>query len=46
MLLGAVIFVYTDHKSLTYAVFSCHNVLCWLLYVEQYGPTIHHPLSP
>ncbi len=44
MLLGAELFIYTDHKNLTFANLNCCHVLCWRLYVEEYGPTIlYHP---
>ncbi len=44
MLLGTELFIYTDHKSLTFANLNCCCVLCWQSYVEEYGPTIlYHP---
>ncbi len=44
ILLGAELFIYTDHKNLTFANLNCCRVLCWQLYVEEYGPIIlYHP---
>ncbi len=44
MLLGAELFVYTDHKNLTFTTLNCHHILRWQSYVEEYGPTIlYHP---
>ncbi len=44
MLLGAELFIYTNHKNLTFANLNCFHVLCWISYVEEYGPTIlSHP---
>ncbi len=44
MLLGAELFIYTDHKNLTFANLNCCCVLCWKLFVEEYGPIIlYHP---
>ncbi len=44
MLLDAELFIYTDHKNLTFAILNCGHVLCWQSCVEEYGPTIlyHH----
>ncbi|KAL7467128.1 hypothetical protein ACHAXS_007498 [Conticribra weissflogii] len=44
MLLGAELFIYTNHKNLTFTTLNCWSVLCWQLYVEEYDPTIlYHP---
>ncbi len=44
ILLDAVHFIYTDHKYLPFATFNCCHILHWLLYMEEYGPTIlYHP---
>ncbi len=44
MLLGAELFIYTDHKNLTFAILNCHFILHWWLYVEEYDPNIlYHP---
>ncbi len=40
MLLGAELFIYTDHKIVTFATLNCHRKLSWRSYVEEYGPTI------
>lgn len=40
MLLGAKLFIYTNHKNLTYANLNCLCILCWQLFVKEYGPTI------
>ncbi len=40
MLLGTVLFMYTDHKNLTFTTLNCHHVLFWHLYMEEYCPTI------
>ncbi|KAL7469218.1 hypothetical protein ACHAXS_009475 [Conticribra weissflogii] len=42
ILLGAVIFIYTDHKNLTFDTFNCHCVLHWHLNVEEHGPILYH----
>ncbi len=46
MLLGAELFIYTDHKNLTFATLNCCHILCWHLYVEEYGPTILYLIYP
>ncbi len=44
MLHGTELFIYTDHKDLTFATLYCRHILCWRLYVEAYGPIIlYHP---
>jgi hypothetical protein len=42
MLLGAEIFVYTDHKNLTFRTFSIERVLRWRLYVDEFDVTPTH----
>lgn len=42
MLLRAELFIYTDHKNLTFANLNCCRILCWHLFVKEYGPTIHY----
>ncbi len=34
MLLGAKLFIHTDHKNLTFTNHNCHRVLCWCSFVE------------
>ncbi|KAL7449075.1 hypothetical protein ACHAXS_000185 [Conticribra weissflogii] len=34
MLLGTELFIYTDHKNLTFAMLNCRRVLRWWSYVE------------
>ncbi len=44
MLLGVVIFIYTDHKKTIFATLKCHCILHWHLYVKEYCSTIlYHP---
>ncbi len=44
MLHGSLLFVYTNHKNLIFATLNCLHILCWKLYMEEYGPTIpYHP---
>ncbi len=42
MFLVAVIFIYTDHKKLSFATFNYNSVSCWHMYMEEYGPTIFY----
>jgi hypothetical protein len=34
--------IYTDHKNLTFSDFKTNLVQCWLLIMEEYGPTIRY----
>ncbi len=44
MLLDAVLFIYTDHKNLTFDTLNCCCMLRWHLSMEEYGPIIiYHP---
>ncbi len=46
MLLGAELHVYTDHKN----IFNVGNLskqrLCWISYIDEYGPTIYYMEGP
>ncbi len=45
MLLCAELFIYTDHKNLTFANLNCCGILRWQSFVEEYGPTIFITLA-
>ena len=38
ILLGHQITVYTDHKNVTYKLFSTERVMRWRLILEEFGP--------
>ena len=40
ILSGAVCFLYTDHKNLTFKIFSIQRVLRWRLYLDQFDCTL------
>ncbi len=46
MLLGAELQIYTDHKNILNVGDSSERRLCWISYVDEYGPTIHHIEGP
>ncbi len=46
MLLGAELHIYTDHKNILNVGDSSEQRLCWISYVNEYGPTIHYIEGP
>ena len=46
MLLGAELQIYTDHKNILNVGDSSERRLCWISYVDEYGPTIHYLEGP
>ena len=46
MLLGAELYIHTDHKNLTSDNLQTQRILCWRCYVEEYGPTIEYIKGP
>jgi hypothetical protein len=42
MLLGAELHIYTDHKNILNIGDLSKRRLCWILYVDEYGPTLHY----
>jgi hypothetical protein len=42
ILLGYNIIVHTDHKKLTYAKSTYDRVMCWRLFIEEFGPEFRH----
>jgi hypothetical protein len=46
MLLGAELHVYTDHKNILNVGDLSEQWLRWILYVDEYGPTIHYIEGP
>jgi hypothetical protein len=46
MLLGAELHVHTDHKNILSIGDSSQQHLCWISYVDEYGPELHYVEEP
>jgi hypothetical protein len=46
MLLGAELHIYTDHKNILNVGNLSERQLCWISYVDEYGPKIHYIEGP
>ena len=46
MLLGAELHIHTDHKNIFNIVDSSQQCLCWISYVDEYGPELHYVEDP
>jgi hypothetical protein len=46
MLLGAELHVHTDHKNILSIGDSSQQRLCWIFYVDEYGPELHYVEGP
>jgi hypothetical protein len=46
MLLGAELHIYTDHKNILHVGNSSERRLCWISYVDEYGPNLHYIEGP
>jgi hypothetical protein len=46
MLLGAVINIHTDHRNILTLRDSSQRRLRWILYVDEFGPTLHNIKGP
>ncbi len=46
MLLGTEIHIHTDHKNILNIGDSSERRLQWILYVDEYSPTLHYVESP
>jgi hypothetical protein len=42
MLLGAELHIYADHKNILNVGNLSEQQLCWISYVDEYGPNIHY----
>jgi hypothetical protein len=46
ILLGAELHIHTDHKNILNIDDSSHQQLCWISYVDEYGPELHYVEGP
>ena len=46
MLLGTELQVHTDHKNFLNIGDSSQQRLCWISYVDEYGPELHYMEGP
>jgi hypothetical protein len=46
MLFGAELHVHTDHKNILSIGDSSQRLLCWISYVDDYGPELHFVEGP
>jgi hypothetical protein len=46
MLLGVELHVHTEHKKILSIGDSSQQHLCWISYVDEYGPEIHYVEGP
>jgi hypothetical protein len=46
MLLGAELYIYTDHKNILNVGNMSERWLPWISYVDEYGPNIHYIEGP
>jgi len=46
MLLGAELHIYTVHNNILNVGDSSERRLCWISYVDEYGPKIHYIEGP
>ena len=42
MLWGTKIFIYTDHKNLTFQTFSIQRVLGWRIFIDEFDTTLRY----
>ena len=42
LLYGSKIYLYTDHKNLTFKTFSVQRILCWRLFVDQFDCEVRY----
>jgi hypothetical protein len=41
MLLGAELHIHSNHKDIQHIRDSSQHILCWISYVDDYGPGLH-----
>jgi hypothetical protein len=46
MLLGADIYVFTDHKNMTFDTLKMQCVLCWRTKIDKFSPMLHFIEGP